>query len=250
VRRKWYSLTGLILFFIVGYIGYAIFFWNQNTTGQEMIVPGIFFFGAGFVWLTTNISLETATDVRRVTLLEHESISDSLTGIYNRRYLDRRLEEECDRSKRYGLPLSVLLIDIDHFKEINDTYGHQAGDLVLNNLGKLLLDSIRDSDIAARYGGDEMLIIAPNTTLSFAATLAERLRQNIESQPLELNTSNQPNRISITVSIGVAGPNQNVQDCHGLIRNVDEALLQAKHDGRNRVFAYKVNQVEVTTSPI
>jgi diguanylate cyclase (GGDEF)-like protein len=250
VRRRWYTLTGLICLFIVGYISYAAAFWGQNTTWHDLIVPTVFFFGAGFVWLTANLSLQTATDVRRVTILERESISDPLIGIYNRRYLDRRLEEECSRAGRYALPLSVLLIDIDYFKLINDNYGHQEGDHVLAYLGKLILEAVRESDIAARYGGDEILIIAPNTTTSLAGTLAERLRQHVESHKLVLTTaSDKPREIHITVSIGVAGLGPSGTGCEKLIQDVDEALYRAKQEGRNRIVIYGVNMPKAA-SPV
>ncbi len=236
IRRKWILLNLLITFFIIGYIGYALFFWNHSTTLQDLIVPGIFFFGAAFVLLTANISLQTAADIRRVTILEHENISDPLTGIYNRRYLDRRLEEECARSRRYDIPLSVLLIDIDYFKVINDNHGHPIGDLVLRNLGTLLQQIIRESDIAARYGGDEIMVIAPNTSISLATGLAERLRQHIETQQLSLkNGNNEPVEISYSISIGVAALCQGDTDCGCFIQNVDEALFRAKQEGRNRI---------------
>jgi diguanylate cyclase (GGDEF)-like protein len=245
VRRKWFMLNGLITLFIIGYISYAIFFWNHNTTMADLIVPGVFFFGAAFVLLTANISLQTAADIRRVTILEQENISDSLTGIYNRRYLDRRLEEECARSKRYHLPLAILLIDIDHFKQINDTHGHQIGDLVLRNLGTLLQQVIRDSDIAARYGGDEVMIIAPNTTLSLASALAERLRQHMETQELSLtNGIKEPVELSFTISIGVAALCEGDADCGCFIQNVDAALFRAKQAGRNRIAVHQDNLTE------
>ena len=241
VRRSWYLFVGLISFFIVGYIIHVLAFWGHNATWRDIIVPVIFFFGAGFVLLTTVLSLQTATDVRRVTLLEHESISDPLIGIYNRRYLDRRLKEECSRAQRCSLPLSVLLIDIDHFKLINDTNGHQAGDLVLSNLGKLLLQVIRKTDIATRYGGDEILIIAPNTSAPIAVTLAERLRQHVETHELVFtDASNKPQNIRITVSIGVAEVNKEVADCQELIKNADEALYHAKQGGRNRIIMHDI----------
>ena len=240
VRRKWYLLNILITFFIIAYIGYAIYFCSHNTSLPDLIVPAVFFFGAAFVLLTANFSLQTVADIRRVTILEHENISDPLTGIYNRRYMDRRLEEECARSKRYHLPLAILLIDIDHFKLINDTHGHQIGDLVLRNLGTLLRQVIRDSDIAARYGGDEVMIITPNTPLLLASALAERLRQHIESQKLFLTTGiKEALELSFTISIGVAAMCEGDADCGCFIQNVDEALFRAKQEGRNRIWVHE-----------
>ena len=242
IRHRWYILTGLIFIFILGYIGYATAFWNHATTWLDLLVPAVFFFGACFVWLTTVLSLQTANDIRRVTILERENISDPLIGIYNRRFLDRRLEEECARARRYSLPLSVLLIDIDHFKRINDVNGHQVGDHVLSYLGKLLLQAVRDSDIVTRYGGDEILIITPNSAAPFAGILAERLRQHVEAHELVLtNVSNSPLQIRITVSIGVAGWSQEVTEWQRLIQNADEALYRAKQEGRNRVVIHAIH---------
>ena len=140
---SWHILRVLTIFFIAGYAGFLGAYWGRTITWPDLIVPGVFFFGACFVWMTSTLALQTAIDIRRVTLLEKENITDPLTGLYNRRYLDRRLEEELNRAKRYALPLSILLVDIDHFKTVNDTYGHQAGDLVLSYLGKLVLNAVR-----------------------------------------------------------------------------------------------------------
>ena len=126
--------------------------WGQQTIWPELLIPGIFLFGAIFVWLTIRLSLQTAIDLRRIDLLEAENITDPLTMGYNRRYLDRRLDEEAARAKRYSLDLSVLMIDIDHFKRVNDRYGHQAGDVALYKLSSLLKAALRDLDVVSRYG--------------------------------------------------------------------------------------------------
>jgi diguanylate cyclase (GGDEF)-like protein len=236
VRHRWQLLRILAIIFISGYAGFLGVCWGRPFTWADLIVPAIFFFGACFVWMTTKLALQTAIDIRRVTLLEKESITDSLTGLYNRRYLDRRLEEELARAKRYALPLSLLLIDIDHFKIVNDTYGHQAGDLVLSYLGKLVLNAIRTPDIAARYGGEEFLVIAPNTPILPAGALAERLRQHIESHELVLTSElSKRQSVHITVSIGVAISNPRTDDSKQLVQKADEALYQAKIEGRNRI---------------
>jgi predicted signal transduction protein with EAL and GGDEF domain len=126
LRNKWFAMTGLILTFIAGYFGYLIVLWGRQNAWHELPIPAIFLFGAIFVWLTIRLSLQTAVDLRRINVLESENITDPLTKVYNRRYLDRRLQEEIARSTRYSLGLSVLLLDIDHFKRINDTYGHHC----------------------------------------------------------------------------------------------------------------------------
>jgi len=241
VRLNWYTLTALIIFFIVGYSSYALAFWKHHTYWADLIVPCVFFFGAIFVWLAAALSLQTAVDIRRMTILEHENITDPLVGIYNRRYLDRRLEEEFARAKRYDSPLSVLLIDVDHFKRINDVHGHHIGDLALYELGKLILQSIRETDIVARYGGDEIVIIAPNTTTHLAEVLAERLRQNVENQNLALKgESDKSKDVHLTVSIGIADLTQEAKDSRALMLNADQMLYHAKKEGRNRVVIYGV----------
>ncbi len=232
IRRKWYTQTGLILFFIVGYLGYAIVFWSDSA----LIVPSVFFFGAIYVWLTINLSLQTAIDIQRITVLEEENITDPLIGIYNRRYMDKRLQEEFKRAKRYQLPLSLLLIDIDYFKKVNDTYGHPVGDLVLRHWGGLILSEVRASDIAARYGGEEILVIATGAPMPAAFALAERIRKKIESHDIPIdNVPKIKDKIRFTVSIGVASLTPEMDQVEKFIKDVDCALYSAKNNGRNCV---------------
>lgn len=236
MRRNWYLLNGLIFVFIAGYLGYALGPLNRRADLPELVVPAVFFFGACFVWLLNSLSFQTALDLGRVATLEQENITDPLMGIYNRRYLERRLDEEVARGRRYGLPLSILLVDIDHFKRVNDTYGHQVGDLVLNHLGKLIADTVRKSDVVARYGGEEVFVIAASTPASSAARLAERLRHVVEFSALApSNAQDDRQAVPVTVSIGVAGLGPGIGDTRALVESADEALYRAKRDGRNRV---------------
>lgn len=236
MRSKWTVMATLILVFVVGYLSQALAFWDRSTTLADLIVPAMFLLGAAFVWLTSTLSLQTAIDVRRVTLLERESITDPLTEIYNRRYMDRRLAEELARAQRYGLPLSVLLLDIDHFKHTNDTFGHAAGDLVLRELGNVIMHAVRGSDVVARYGGEELLVIAPNTPPAAGGVAAERLRRIVESHEVVLpGPAGQQHLIRLTISIGVAGLGQQVDTAQTLLHRADEALYRAKRAGRNRV---------------
>jgi diguanylate cyclase (GGDEF)-like protein len=240
VRRCWIELMLLIVVLIVGYIAYIAANWGRFSSWLDFIVPSVFLFVSVFVWLTTSLSQQTAFDVRRMTMLERESITDALTGMYNRRYLDRRLGEEIGRASRYGLPLSVLLIDIDYFKQINDTHGHTVGDSLLKNIGTLFLDTIRDSDVAARYGGDELMIIALNTDEASATFLAERLRKLVEEHQQDLTgISSEQQEITVTISVGIAGFGPEVADSQSLVQHADEALYRAKQEGRNRVKVYE-----------
>ncbi len=239
LRKRWYVMATLIGLFIAGYVGYAAAFWNSHSAMLDLIVPDMFFLGAIFVWLTATLSLQTAMDVMRISRLERETVTDALTGAFNRRYLDRRLSEEVSASRRYGRPLSILLIDIDHFKNVNDTHGHQAGDRVLVALGKILTETLRESDTLARYGGEEFLIITPHTPVSGATKVAERLRMRVESHEFSLIGEASPMRaIRATVSIGVASLGDGVDNVEKLIKAADKNLYRAKEAGRNRVIGH------------
>jgi diguanylate cyclase (GGDEF)-like protein len=239
LRNRWHATRAFICLFIAGYSAYVLLFGLGHDGWHDQVVPAVFLFGAAFVWMTTTSALQTVIDLRRVALLEHETITDPLIGIYNRRYMDRRLEEEMAKAKRHSLPLSVLMLDVDHFKRVNDQHGHQAGDLVLCHLGKLLLSAIRTSDIAARYGGEELVVVAPHTPASEALALAERLRRYLASHPLVLTGEQQVRKeIQVTISIGVAALTPDLSDVTLLLRQADEALYLAKQRGRNRAELY------------
>jgi diguanylate cyclase (GGDEF)-like protein len=182
-RIKWITLACFILLAIIGYFLYTIE--GIHSSGYVgLLIPLVFFLGSSFVWLVTMVSLQTANNVRRITCLDEQIFIDSLMGIYNRRFFDKRIIEEMTRAERYNLPLSVFMIDIDHFKSINDKYGHKTGDVVLKNIGKLMLQASRSSDIVARYGGDEICFVATNTKSQDAKYVAERLCKLIDSTPL------------------------------------------------------------------
>jgi GGDEF domain-containing protein len=181
LRRRWNDVRALILFFIAGYVTFTYLHWMNRDVNFELIVPAVFFLGAVLVLFIGTLALETAAEIERITTLQYENITDHLIGIYNRRYLDRRIANEIQRANRYGLPLSFIMLDIDHFKTINDHYGHHVGDQTLRSLGRLLSQKVRNMDIIARYGGEEIAILAVQSPLSDALNLAERLRQAVES---------------------------------------------------------------------
>jgi diguanylate cyclase (GGDEF)-like protein len=153
----------------------------------DLMVPGIFIFGACFVWLSCKRALQTAIDVMRIADLEMEAFTDPLTSVYNRRFMEQYLHEEVAKVKRYGFDLSIMLLDIDHFKQINDQFGHQAGDEVLIEITSIVSQELRDSDILARYGGEEFIIIAPNTNSANAEGFANRLLKRVNSHSFRLN---------------------------------------------------------------
>lgn len=247
IRAWWLLLTGFICFFLAGYLFYALVHWDLYQGIADLMVPAIFFAGAIFVWVVTTLTLETAADIRRICVLEQENITDPLMKILNRRYLDRRLNEEVLRARRYGLSLSVLMLDLDHFKKINDRYGHPVGDLVLQKLGQLISAAVRDSDVVTRFGGEEVVVILPNTPDVNAATLAERLRQKVAATEMAVVVEGEEQiPVRVTVSIGIAGFNQPSLDSKRLLANVDRALYAAKHAGRNQVMI--ASQEKIPTS--
>lgn len=162
---------------------------------------------------------------------------DTLTGLLNRRRFLELMDQEFTRSKRYGLPLTLLAIDIDHFKQINDTYGHAAGDEVLKAFAHAGQQVFRSIDIFGRTGGEEFAVLLPETPLDGAQEAAERFRSTIEA--MTVNVEN--NTIHITVSIGIALVNNAVQSVQSMMTNGDQALYAAKHAGRNRWVVFDEN---------
>jgi len=157
---------------------------------------------------------------------------DGLTGLYNHRYFQDQLAKDFSRAQRYHQPLSCVLFDIDHFKQFNDTYGHQTGDVILKTMGELILSSIRDSDLAARYGGEEFALILYYTSPEGAFDVAERLRRIVKGY--EFYKVGNP--LHITISAGIATfPHPMIHEPKKLIECSDKALYQAKQNGRNRV---------------
>jgi two-component system, cell cycle response regulator len=157
---------------------------------------------------------------------------DGLTGVYNRREFNRWLHIEIERARRERHSLSLVMVDIDHFKRLNDQYGHQSGDSALRWIGAMLSENIRPGDIVARYGGEEFALILPQTTELEALVVAERIRQSIAAQPLEVLNQQ---RIDMTASLGLATFPDQAQGEEELLRQADLALYQAKRAGRNQV---------------
>ena len=176
------------------------------------------------------LALKNAAEHRKAQSL---AITDELTGVYNRRAFQKVLDRELRRSKRYQKPLSLIMLDVDGFKAINDTYGHEAGDSVLKTLASQLQGSIREIDFLARYGGDEFAVILPETKAEEAAILAERLKKNISNHPVNIDSSH----YTISVSTGVADITSDiVGNEHTLVRKADKVLYRSKAQG-----GYKVN---------
>lgn len=235
-KAKWKILRLLIFLFIVGYFLVAGTLWMfGDSLGMLSLIPSsLLFLGGIFVFFVGQLALKTTNDIKDLAVLKQESITDALTGLRNRRYFDQRISEEVALSTRYKLPLTLMLIDVDHFKKINDTYGHTVGDEVLQTLSKIIQNVVRDSDIVARYGGEEIVIITPNTTKEEAAILAERLREKVEQTKVATIATTQE-VVQVTISIGLCSLSPIITDKEALLEESDQSLYLAKKYGRNRV---------------
>ena len=205
---------------------------EPDLTARMYILPGgnIMPFQEDIIETMVNVlgtSLSHCVDIKR---LQNETVFDPLTRCYNRRAMDDFMDQAIANSRRYGSDLSVVMFDLDHFKRINDTYGHTAGDSVLKAVSRTVLSTIRKCDYLVRYGGEEFVLIMPATKLGRAVDVADRLRRIIENQAIQCDG----NCIRVTASFGVAELKKD-QDKNYLLREIDRRLYDAKARGRNRI---------------
>lgn len=187
-----------------------------------------------FIWVIGLLGIITfdvwgANLLRRI---EFASTHDALTQLRNRREIENVLVQEIGRAQRYGNPLSVMMLDIDHFKQVNDCHGHQAGDEALRVVARVVNQTVRNTDFVGRYGGEKMLVIAPETCIDNSKTLAQRLRDAVAKVPVALGDEK---KLELTVSIGVAAISAPQETMQTLLKRADDALYRAKEAGRNRV---------------
>lgn len=192
---------------------------------------------------TEELSARVRTQVRKKRYLDtmrrrldesmELAITDQLTGLYNRRHMVKQLGQFLQRSNSGGPPVSVFIADIDHFKKVNDTFGHDVGDEVLREFSDRMREDVRPGDIACRQGGEEFVVIMPDTPGDMASTVAERLRRSIAGEPFKI--SGEKNRLEVTVSLGVATSQGGQVSIDDLMKRADEALYEAKESGRNQV---------------
>ncbi|MGH6876921.1 MAG: PleD family two-component system response regulator [Rhizomicrobium sp.] len=163
------------------------------------------------------------------------ALTDQLTGLHNRRYMTRHLQTLLGNAASSGKSLAFLIMDVDHFKGVNDSYGHDVGDEVLREFAGRIAADVRAVDLACRYGGEEFVVVMPETDPSLAWTVAERLRLNVEMKPFAISCA--PGALNLTVSVGIAGSEGTRDTAEALLHRADQALYRAKRDGRNRVVA-------------
>ena len=205
-----------------GATGGVCAFWG-GTEPEESVVQLVKALGPMLA-----LQLQHSTDLARFRQSAHE---DALTGLRNRAALEERLADERHRFHRYRRPVSLLVLDLDHFKRINDTWGHPAGDAVLQRVADIVRATIRDADVAFRFGGEELVVLLPETMLLPARDVAERVRKAVGMALIEWGG----HHIPVTLSVGVSSCPETVQDPDRLLRSADEALYASKRAGRNRV---------------
>ncbi|HEV2674320.1 MAG TPA: diguanylate cyclase [Aliidongia sp.] len=206
-----------------------------DAVGRVVMMDAEVVLGSYYGSLADLVSYEAHSETRtlkdRLSVLEDMAFLDALTGLFNRRYFDRSIAVEIARASRERTPLSLLICDIDRFKEINDGWGHSAGDRVLNELAGVLSDMGRKTDIVTRFGGEEFCFLLPNTKAEFAKLVAERVRAKVEAVTIKLE-SGEPLRVTTSIGIGIYKAGDTAAQ---LVQRADEALYRAKGQGRNCV---------------
>jgi len=230
--------TGLLAvgqYFAIVY--YAATHWDLNSPKYAPFPYGMFGWSnevSRLIFMLTASALSLALVSRSQKLLQLAT-RDPLTGLFSRGYVDDRFAVELSRAQRYDKVLTIAVIDADRFKLLNDTYGHQAGDLALRKIGRLLHDTFRQSDTAGRYGGEEFVVILPETDMAAAQQKLESLRDLVASTPITLATSGE--NVQVTISAGLASFPQDGQNAAELFALADDRMFLVKREGRNRVMA-------------
>ena len=229
------------------------YFFSQKLHGHLFPIPSASSFQSSFEYMQQSctvcplrendgpqvthlcITVQDVTEIAEYErMLEEINHRDSLTGVYNRRFFTSRFKEEFERHKRYNRLMSMMIIDIDHFKLVNDTYGHQCGDFILKSVCDTFLAGLRRVDVLARYGGEEFCCILPETSFENSLLVAERIRAQVEKACYEY----EGHPIKVTVSIGVPRPPGPSDSHEAFLKNADNALYKAKASGRNTVAVF------------
>lgn len=246
VRNNWKILSFFIVGFIVGYGAY-IFMLLTGKLGLESITyPAICLAAAGFVLLLCFLTYQTTRDIGEAIAMDQASIVDPILDIYNRRYFDRRIDEETQRSRRYNQPLSLILFEVDQFESIAKKHGRLVGDVVLRKVSDFLVGSVRASDIVARFDDHKIVIATTQTKPDMAIMLADRIRGEIEKlEVLPVSDQNDLNALRVTVTAGVSCVEDRIKSGFDLTDVAEKAMKRAESEGYNRVYAYDPSDIEL-----
>ncbi len=246
VRNNWKVLSFFIVGFIVGYVAYMFMLWTGNVGLHAITYPAICFAVSGFVLLLCFLTYQTTCDISEAIAMDQASIIDPVLDIYNRRYFDRRVDEETQRSRRYNQPLSIILFEVDQFENVTRKHGALVGDVILKKVSDFLVTSVRASDIVARYDDHKIVIATTQTKPDMAIMLADRIRGDVEK--LDILPSGEQNLtegLRITLTAGVSCVEDRIKSGFDLTEVAEKAMSRADTEGRNRVYAYDPSDVHV-----
>ena len=239
VRNSWQMLTYLIVGFVFAYAAYMLLLMTGQANLMTLTIPKLCFTAASFILLLCFLTYQITRDIREAIAMDQASIIDPILDIYNRRYFDRRLDEETQRSRRYKLPLSLILFDIDDFKSVKDQHGKLVADVVLRKVSDYIVDTVRSSDIVARFDEHKIVVATTQTEVDMAEILANRLRSEIEKLDVLSNCDNEnTSSLKVTVSAGVSAVFDSVRNGFDLVEIAEKALNQANKQGINNVSTY------------
>ncbi len=239
-RRAWRWLGALILLFLPGYLSYLITLFRSAPGVNDLLVSIILAGGGFFVILVVRLSLRTLETIREIADTErHRALHDELTGLPNRLLLYERIDHAMRQARRNNEPITIMLMDLNRFKEINDTLGHFYGDYLLQMIAPRLWKSVRNSDTIARFGGDEFAVVLPGVDLEQAINISEKISRSME-EPFQVEGS----RLSIDVSIGIAVYPEDGRDSDTLLQRADVALYGAKKAGNTNFAVYSADHDE------
>ena len=239
VRNSWQMLTYIIVGFVFAYAAYMLLLMTGQASLSTLTIPKLAFTAASFILLLCFLTYQITRDIREAIAMDQASIIDPVLDIYNRRYFDRRIDEETQRSRRYKLPLSLILFDIDDFKNVKNQHGKLVADIVLRKVSDHIVNTVRSSDIIARFGEHKLVVATTQTEEDMAEVLADRLRSDIEKLDVLPNCDRDKTpALKVTVSAGVSSLLDSVRNGFDLVDFAEKALRQANKHGINNVSVY------------
>ena len=251
VRNNWKILSFFIAGFAVGYAAYMFMLITGKVVLASINFPAVCFAVSAFVLLLCFLTYQTTRDIRLAIALDQASIIDPVLDIYNRRYFDRRIDEETQRSRRYNQPLSIILFEIDQLESIIKKQGSLVADVVLRKVSDFLVGSVRSSDIVARYDDHKIVVATTQTEPDMAIMLADRLRAEAEKLEILPNSEQKSlDALHITVTAGVSCVEDRIKNGFDLMDVAEKAIMRADSNGRNRVYAYDPSDIVVPEQTI
>jgi len=240
VRNNWKVLSFFIVGFAVGYAAYMFMLWSGKVNFTGITYPAVCFAASAFVLLLCFLTYQTTRDIGEAIAMDQASIIDPVLDIYNRRYFDRRIDEETQRSRRYNQPLSIILFEVDELESIVKKQGKLVGDVVLRKVSDYLVGSVRASDIVARYDEQRIVVATTQTEPDMSIMLADRLRGEIEKLEMLPNSDQSTtDALNVTVTAGVSCVEDRIKSGFDLTDVAEKAIKRAESEGRNRVYAYE-----------